>query len=85
MQELIFLTHFVTPLFSSEMPDLKAADEVDFLSNTRASLAPAEVATGDAAARPRPDPDVKQGLTPQAVSGTKSVGAHNVFSRLSCV
>lgn len=83
MQELIFPTHFVIPLFSSEMPDLKAADEVDFLSNTRVSLAPAEVATGFAAARPRPD--VKQGLTPQAVSGTKSVGAHNVFSRLCCV
>uniref|UniRef100_A0A452T0S6 A-kinase anchoring protein 13 n=1 Tax=Ursus maritimus TaxID=29073 RepID=A0A452T0S6_URSMA len=53
---------------AAEMPDLKAADEVDFLSNTRASLAPAEVATGDAAARPRPDPDVKQGLTPQAIN-----------------
>ncbi|XP_034523796.1 A-kinase anchor protein 13 isoform X8 [Ailuropoda melanoleuca] len=51
---------------AAEMPDLKAADEVDFLSNTRVSLAPAEVATGFAAARPRPD--VKQGLTPQAIN-----------------
>ncbi|XP_027977938.1 A-kinase anchor protein 13 isoform X11 [Eumetopias jubatus] len=47
-----------------EMPDLKAADEVDFLSNTRASSASAEVAVGDPAATP----DVKQGLATRAIN-----------------
>lgn len=65
-QALVFQTHFVTPLFSSEMPDLKAADEVDCLSNARASSASAEVVVGAAAAAP----DVKQGLATQAVSGS---------------
>lgn len=82
-QELIFQTHFVTPLFSSEMPDLKAADEVDFLSNTRASSASAEVTIG--VGDPAATPDVKQGLATRAVSGIKSVGAQNVFSLVSCV
>ncbi|XP_027425887.1 A-kinase anchor protein 13 isoform X15 [Zalophus californianus] len=49
---------------SQEMPDLKAADEVDFLSNTRASSASAEVAVGDPAATP----DVKQGLATRAIN-----------------
>ncbi|XP_045864493.1 A-kinase anchor protein 13 isoform X2 [Meles meles] len=47
-----------------EMPDLKAADEVDCLSNARASLASAEVVVGAAAATP----DVKQGLATQAIN-----------------
>ncbi|XP_025748864.1 A-kinase anchor protein 13 isoform X13 [Callorhinus ursinus] len=49
---------------TQEMPDLKAADEVDFLSNTRASSASAEVAVGDPAATP----DVKQGLATRAIN-----------------
>ncbi|XP_059036033.1 A-kinase anchor protein 13 isoform X5 [Mustela lutreola] len=49
---------------ATEMPDLKAADEVDCLSNARASLASAEVVVGAAAAVP----DVKQGLATQAIN-----------------
>ncbi|XP_059227602.1 A-kinase anchor protein 13 isoform X6 [Mustela nigripes] len=49
---------------ATEMPDLKAADEVDCLSNARASLASAEVVVGAAAAAP----DVKQGLATQAIN-----------------
>ncbi|XP_032197988.1 A-kinase anchor protein 13 isoform X10 [Mustela erminea] len=49
---------------ATEMPDLKAADEVDCLSNARASLASAEVVVGAAAAAP----DVKQGLATQVIN-----------------
>ncbi|XP_044087452.1 A-kinase anchor protein 13 isoform X6 [Neovison vison] len=49
---------------TTEMPDLKAADEVDCLSNARASSASAEVVVGAAAAAP----DVKQGLATQAIN-----------------
>ncbi|XP_064425989.1 A-kinase anchor protein 13 isoform X4 [Mirounga angustirostris] len=49
-----------------EMPDLKAADEVDFLSNTRASSASAEVAIG--VGDPATTPDVKQGLATRAIN-----------------
>ena len=60
---------FVTPIFSSEMPDLKAADEVDFRSNGRTGVASAEVAVGDVATTA----EMKPGLKTQAVSGIKSV------------
>lgn len=73
--------HFVTPLFSSDMPDLKAADEVDFLSNIGVSSASTEVAVKDTAT----PPDMKQGLMTQAVSGVESVYTQNVFSLVSCV
>lgn len=56
--------HFVTTLFSSEMPDTKAEDEVDFLSNTKESSVSEEVAVGNVASTP----EVKQGPKTQAVS-----------------
>lgn len=58
-------THFITLLFSSEMPDRKAEDEVDFLSKTRASSVSEEVAIGNGATTPR----MKQSPKTQAVSG----------------
>nr|XP_035974266.1 A-kinase anchor protein 13 isoform X3 [Halichoerus grypus] len=51
---------------ATEMPDLKAADEVDFLSNTRASSASAEVTIG--VGDPAATPDVKQGLATRAIN-----------------
>lgn len=46
------------------MPDLKAADEVDFLSNIGVSSASTEVAVKDTAT----PPDMKQGLMTQAIN-----------------
>lgn len=59
----------VTPLFSSEMPDTKADDEVDFLSNIRESSVSEEVAAGDTVTTPKM---TRQGPKTQAVSGTES-------------
>ncbi|XP_077727450.1 A-kinase anchor protein 13 isoform X4 [Canis aureus] len=49
---------------ATDMPDLKAADEVDFLSNTGVSSASTEVAVKDTAT----PPDMKQGLMTQAIN-----------------
>lgn len=90
-RELIFQMHFVTSFSSSEMPDLKAADEVDFRSNGRAGVASAEVAVGGMASAEvamgevATTAEMKPGLKTQAVSGIKSVPAQNVFSLVCCV
>lgn len=81
-QESIFQMCFVNPLFSSEMPDTKAADEVDFLSNTRESSVSEEVAGGDMATTPKM---MRQGPKTEAVSGSRSVGAQPVTSVVRCV
>lgn len=73
--------HLVTCLFSSEMPDTKAEDEVDFLSNTRESSVSEEVATGNITAAPK----MKQGPKTQAVSGIQSLQAQNVCRLVCCV
>uniref|UniRef100_A0A8C0L3M9 A-kinase anchoring protein 13 n=1 Tax=Canis lupus dingo TaxID=286419 RepID=A0A8C0L3M9_CANLU len=49
---------------ATDMPDLKAADEVDFLSNIGVSSASTEVAVKDTAT----PPDMKQGLMTQAIN-----------------
>uniref|UniRef100_A0A8C5VGY3 A-kinase anchoring protein 13 n=1 Tax=Microcebus murinus TaxID=30608 RepID=A0A8C5VGY3_MICMU len=49
---------------ATEMPDTKAEDEVDFLSNTRASSVSEEGAVGSVAATPT----MKQGLKTQAIN-----------------
>lgn len=56
--------HFVTTLLSLEMPDTKAEDEVDFLSNTQESSVSEEVALGNRTSTP----EVKPGPKTQAVS-----------------
>lgn len=81
IQESIFQMHSGTALFSSEMPDTKAEDEVDFLNNPGESSISAEVAISNRAMTP----EVKQGLKTQVVSGINSVGAQNIFSLLCYV
>ncbi|XP_045417010.1 A-kinase anchor protein 13 isoform X5 [Lemur catta] len=49
---------------ATEMPDTKAEDEVDFLSNTRVSSVSEEVAVGSVATTPT----MKQGLKTQAIN-----------------
>lgn len=83
-QESIFQMYFVTTpmFFSSEMPDTKADDEVDFLSNIRESSVSEEVAVGNTATTPKV---TRQGLKTQAVSDLKSLPAQTVFSVIWCV
>lgn len=76
-RESIFQTHFVTTLLSLEMPDTKAEDEVDFLSNTRESSVSEEAALGNRTSTP----EVKQGLKTQAVS----LSEHKMCLSLLCV
>ncbi|XP_046509404.1 A-kinase anchor protein 13 isoform X4 [Equus quagga] len=52
------------PKPATEMPDTKAEDEVDFLSNTRESSVSEEVATGNITAAPK----MKQGPKTQAIN-----------------
>lgn len=75
-QESMFQMHFVTLVFSSEMPDTKADDEVDFLRNPRQSSVSEEAAGGDTAA----PSGTRQGLKTQTVSGLRSSPAQAVFS-----
>lgn len=62
--------YFVTPFFSLGMPDTKADDEVDFLSNSRGSSVSEEAAAGNTATTPKM---TRQGPGTQAVSGVQSV------------
>lgn len=62
-----------------EMPDTKADDEVDFLSNIRESSVSEEVAAGDPVTTPEM---TRQGPKTQAVSGTESACAQTVISGL---
>ena len=77
-QESVFKNVLCNPPALSEMPDVKAEDEVDF----RASSISEEVAVGSIAATLK----MKQGPMTQAVSGIrKSVRAQNVFILFCCV
>lgn len=66
--------HFVTLVSSSDMPDTKADDEVDFLMDPRPSSASEDVAAGDTAA----PSGTGQGLKTQAVSGLGSSPAQGL-------
>lgn len=81
-RESIFQMHFVTTLLSLEMPDTKAEDEVDFLSNTRESSVSEELALGNRTSTP----EVKQGPKTQAVSlcEHKMCSACSAVSALWC-
>ncbi|KAK1327870.1 hypothetical protein QTO34_012779 [Cnephaeus nilssonii] len=61
---------FVTLVFSSEMPDTKADDEVDFLRNPRQSSVSEEVAGGDTAA----PSGTRQGLKTQTLPPGEELG-----------